>query len=107
MQLLLNETLERKKRFIVAWINRNRNIDIPNPRNAEEHYQSYLSKKNRKSVKQSEIITYQAKFRVTVDIKPVITEDPQNSHKLFNATRKWKKYVLIAEKSDDFWMKKI
>ena len=29
------------------------------PSNAKEHYQSFLRKKNRKSVKQSEIITYQ------------------------------------------------
>ena len=36
---------------------------IPDPRNAKEHYQSFIRKKNRKSVKQSEIITYQPKTK--------------------------------------------
>ena len=43
----------------------------------------FLKKKNRKSVKQSEIITYQPKSFVnpnSVDIKSVITEHPKNSH---------------------------
>ena len=31
---------------------------IPDPQNAKEHYQLFIKKKNRKSVKQSEIITY-------------------------------------------------
>ena len=30
-------------------------------RNAKEHYQSFIKKKNSKSVKQSEVITYQPK----------------------------------------------
>ena len=34
---------------------------IPDSRNANEQYQSFVIKKNRKSVKQSEIITYQPK----------------------------------------------
>ena len=34
---------------------------IPDPRNAKEHYQSFIRKKATKSVKQSEIITYQPK----------------------------------------------
>ena len=51
--------------------------------NAKEHYQSSMTKKNRKSVKQSEIITYQPKtFKNpnTVDIKSVITEHPKTSN---------------------------
>ena len=32
---------------------------IPDPCNAREHYQSFISKKNTKSVKQLEIITYE------------------------------------------------
>ena len=36
----------------------------------------------RKSVKQSEIITYQPKMFDTVDTKSVITEHPKTSHKL-------------------------
>ena len=50
---------------------------LPNPRNAKEHYESFLRKKNRKSVKESEIITYKAKTSDTVDIKSDITEHPK------------------------------
>ena len=46
---------------------------VPDPRNAKEHYESFVGKKNRKSVKQSETITYQPKTFYTVDIKSVIT----------------------------------
>ena len=35
--------------------------NIPNPRNAKEHNKSFIVKKNRKSVKQLEITTYQAR----------------------------------------------
>ena len=47
------------------------------PRNAKEHYQSFMKKKNTKSIKQSEIITCQPKCfqnQNIVDIKLVITE---------------------------------
>ena len=57
---------------------------IPDPRNAKEHYQSFIRKKNTKSVKQSEIITYQPKsFESSsiADIKSGITEHPKTSHK--------------------------
>ena len=37
----------------------------PDPRNAKEHYQSFLRKKNGKSVKQSKIIMYQPKLLKT------------------------------------------
>ena len=47
---------------------------VPDPRNAKEHYESFVGKKNRKSVKQSETITYQPKTFYTVDIKSVITK---------------------------------
>ena len=36
-------------------------VKIPDSHNAKKHYQSFLRKKNRKSAKQSEIITYQTK----------------------------------------------
>ena len=55
---------------------------VPNFRNSKQHYESYLRKQNRKSVKQSVIITYQPKIFGTVDIKSVITEHPKTSHKL-------------------------
>ena len=63
-------------------------------RNAKEHYQSFSRQKNRKSVKESEIITYQPKAFENpniVDIKSVITEHPKTSHKLSNTIRKGEK----------------
>ena len=57
----------------------------PDPRNAKEHYQSFIRKKNRKSVKQSEIITYQPKTFENpsiVNIKSVIIQHPKTSYKL-------------------------
>ena len=65
--------------------------NIPDPRNAKEHYESFLRKKNRKSVKQSEIVTYQQKTfenENIVDIKPDIIEHPKASHKLSKTIRK-------------------
>ena len=54
---------------------------IPDPHNAKEYYQSYIWKKNRKSVKQSQIVTCQAKTFENlnpVDIKAVVTEHPEH-----------------------------
>ena len=51
---------------------------ISDPCNAKEHYQSSIMRKNRKSVKQSKIVTYQPKTferRKIVDIKWVIRQD--------------------------------
>ena len=50
--------------------------------------------KNRKSVKQSEIITYRRKTSEnpsTVDIKSVITVNPKNSHNLSKTIGKGEK----------------
>ena len=58
---------------------------MPDPCNTKKHYQSFIRKKNKKSVKQSDIINYQPKaFENTnfVDIKSVITEYPKTSHRL-------------------------
>ena len=46
-KFFFNETLE-KKRFIVTCEQINRKI--PDPCNAQQHYESFLRKKNRKSV---------------------------------------------------------
>ena len=49
---------------------------IPDPCNAKIHYQSFVRKKNTKSVKQSKIVTYQPKTCESsniVDVKSVIT----------------------------------
>ena len=58
---------------------------IPDPCNAKEHYQSFIKKKNKRSVKQSTIVTQQPKTCKTpniVDIKLVIIEHPKISHNL-------------------------
>ena len=69
---------------------------IHDPRNAKEHYQSFLRKKSRKSIKRSEIITYQPKTFENpniVDTKSVITEHPKTSNKLSNTIGKGEKSV--------------
>ena len=66
----------------------------PNSHNAKEHYQSFLWKKNRKSVKQSNVITYQPKTFENpniVDIKSVTTESPETLHKLSKTIRQAEK----------------
>ena len=58
------------------------------------HYQSFIRKKNTKSVEQWDIITYQPKFFENlniVDIKSVITEHPKTSHKLSKTIRQAEK----------------
>ena len=76
-----------KKTFIILW-NVWKNIaatcnqinkKIPTFCNAKEYYQSFIRKKHTKSVKQSEIITYQPKSFENpniADIKLVIMEHP-------------------------------
>ena len=57
---------------------------ITDPRNAKEHYQTFIRKKNRKLVKQFETSTYQPKTfenpNIT-NIKSVITEHSKISYK--------------------------
>ena len=55
---------------------------MPHPRHTKEHYQSFMIMKNRKSVEQSEMITYQPKAFNIIDIKSIITKHPKTSHKL-------------------------
>ena len=53
---------------------------ILDPCNTKEHYQSFIKKKNTKSVKESEIMTYHAKTFENpnfIDIKSVIIEHPK------------------------------
>ena len=64
---------------------------IPDLCNAKEHYKSFLRKKNKKYVKQSQIITCQPKTFQNpniVDIKSDIIEHPKPSHKLSKTIRK-------------------
>ena len=77
------------------------------PCNFKEHYQAFIRKKNTKSVKQSEIITYQPKTFENpniADIKSAITEHPKTLHKLSNTIRQAEKvdsntlYMVIQKK---------
>ena len=54
---------------------------ILDPGNAKEHYQSFIRKKTKKSVKRSKI----------VDIKSVTTVHPKTSHKLSKCIRQAEK----------------
>ena len=82
--------------------------EVPDPRNAKEHYQSFIRKENKKSVKQSEIITNQPKTFESpniVDIKSIITEHQKTSHKLFKTIGKDEKvgsnsYLYSDKKSE-------
>ena len=93
-----------KKRFIVVCKNINRKI--ADSCNAKEHYQSFIRKKNTKSVKQSKMITYQPKAFEnpnTVDIKSVITEHPKTSQKLFKTKNVGSNSPLYSDiKSEKF-----
>ena len=96
LETIINELDFLKKRVIIqrnAWKKKKDSLLLANklmenildPRNAKEHCQSFLVKKNRNSVKQLEIITYQPRTFQNpeiVDIKLVITEHPKTSHKL-------------------------
>ena len=80
--------LKRKGLLLLA----NKLIEkVPDPRNAKEHYESFLRKKNRKSTKQLEIISYKPKNFDTADIKLDITEHPKTPHKLSKAIRQAEK----------------
>ena len=90
-QLEFSEKLDYKDLLLLA---NKLTKNIPDPRNAKEHFQSLIIKKNRKSVKQSEITTYKPKtlqILSIVDIKSVITEHPKTSHKLSKTIRKSEK----------------
>ena len=75
------------KKIAVAW------KKIPDPRNSQEYHQSFIGKKNTKSVKQSKIITYQPKTIENpniVDIK-YYYRTSKTSHKLFKTMRQAEK----------------
>ena len=75
--------LKKKKRFLLL---ANKFIEkMPNPGNGRELYQSFIRKKNTKSLKQSETITDQPKVfenSNSVNTESVITEHLKDSHKL-------------------------
>ena len=70
LKTIIKELVLLKEEVIIQWnawkkdllLLANKLIEkITDPRNAKEHYQSFVKKKNTKSIKQSEIITYQPK----------------------------------------------
>ena len=90
---MINKLILLHKTIIVQWKTRKKDLQlfavnrkIPDLRNAKEHNQSFIRKKNTKSLKQSEITTYQHKSFENpniVLIKSVIKEHPKTSHKLY------------------------
>ena len=87
-------SLKRKNKKDLLFLASKFTEKIPNSHNAKEHYQSFLWKKNRKSVKQSNVITYQPKTFENpniVDIKSVTTERPETLHKLSKTIRQAEK----------------
>ena len=67
---------------------------IPDSRNTKEYCRLFRRKKNRKSVKQSEIITYQPKTFENpniVDIKSIIKEHAKTLNKLSKTIRRVEK----------------
>ena len=77
---------------------------IPNLHNTKEHYESFLKKKNGKSIKQPEAITYQPKTfenpNIT-DIKSVITEHLKASHKSSKVAKQTEKVSFDRSLSSD------
>ena len=74
--------LKRKDLLLLTFKLTEKIPDLSNEHYQSEHYQSLLKKKNRKSVKESEIFTYQPNtFEKpnNVDIKSVITKHPKTS----------------------------
>ena len=58
---------------------------VTDPHNAKQHYQIFIRRKSRKSVKHSKIKTFENPN--LVDIKSVITEHTKASHKLSKTVR--------------------
>ena len=72
---------------------------IPDLLNAKEYYQSFIREKNTKSVKQSEIITYQPKTFANpniVGLKSVITKYQKTLHKLSKTIRQTEKVSQVG-----------
>ena len=103
--VIFNETLEK----MIDLLSRTKKLieKIHDPRNAKEHYQSFIKKKITKSGKQSEISTYQPKNFENPNIadrKSLIIEHPKNMYKLSKILRQVEKvsstalYIVIQKK---------
>ena len=96
--VISNETFEKKDLLLLTT---KLTVKLPDPRNAKEHYQSFIRKKNTKSVKQSKIITQHPKTFENpniVDIKSVIIAHAKTLHKLPKTIRQ-KKVSLVGSNS--------
>ena len=111
-----------KKKVIVHWNPLKKKgyccllTNTADQRNAKEQYESFLRKKNKKSVKQSAIFTYRPNTFQNpnfVDIKLDIIEHPKTSQKLSNTIRKGEKVdsnsTLYSDpkKLQIFWTEKM
>ena len=72
-----------KRKYLLLFTNKLKE-KVPDPRNAKEHYESFVKKKNKNSVKQPK------SFDI-VHKKLDITEHPKTSHKLSKIIRKGEK----------------
>ena len=105
----LMKHLKRKDLLVLA----NKLIrKMPDPCNTKEHCESFLRKKNKASVRQSAIITYQSKMFDTVDIESVITEYTKISRRLSEGIRQAEKVscnsaLLLTQKHENFLNKKM
>ena len=105
-------SLKRLKKEILLLLASKLIDNIPDLLNAKEHYESFW--RQEKSVKQSEIITYQPNiFRNPniVDINSDIIEHPNTSHKLSKTIRRSEKIdsdtlYIVTQKVQIFWTKK-
>ena len=96
--VISNETFEKKDLLLLTT---KLTVKLPDPRNAKEHYQSFIRKKNTKSVKQSKIITQHPKTFENpniVDIKSVIIAHPITLHKLSKTIRHKKVKIFLTKK---------
>ena len=96
VKTIINELVFLRKTVIIHWNAQKKDSlllvsklmeEIPDPLNAKEHYQSIIRKKNTKSVELTETF----KNPNIVDIKSVITEHPETSHKLSKTIRQAEK----------------
>ena len=75
---------------------------ISDPPDAKEHYQSFVRKKNTKSIRQSNIIIYQTNTFENLKIlgiKPAITAHPKILHKLSKSIRQAEKVSQVGSNS--------
>ena len=95
---MFDETLEKKDLFLLASRLKEK---VNDPRNAKEHHESFLRKKNKKSVKQSQIITcwYKMSYCRTSKNFTEIIQDYNKGKKvgssnfLYNDTKKTKNFL--------------